>query len=39
MKCDFSIFKKHINVSCETLEKLVIYYDLLHFWQKKNELS
>ena len=38
MKCDFSIFRKHINVSCETLEKLVIYYELLHFWQKKMNL-
>ena len=38
MKQKFSIFKKHINVSHETLEKLVIYYELLNFWQKKMNL-
>ena len=34
----FSTFKKHINVSCETLEKLVIYFELLCFWQKRMNL-
>ena len=34
----FYIFKKHINVSHETLEKLVIYFDLLTFCQKKMNL-
>ena len=38
MKHSFSIFKNHINVSCETLEKLVIYSELLCFWQKKMNL-
>ena len=38
MKQEFSIFKKYVNVSCETLEKLVIYYELLSFWQKKMNL-
>ena len=38
MKHKFNIFKKHINVSCETLEKLVIYFELLCFWQKKMNL-
>ena len=38
MKESFSILKKHINVSHETLEKLVIYFDLLSFWQKKMNL-
>ncbi len=38
MKHKFNIFKKHINVSCETLEKLVIYSELLCFWQKKMNL-
>ena len=38
MKEKFSILKKHINVSHETLEKLVIYFDLLNFWQKKMNL-
>ena len=38
MKEKFSILKKHINVSHETLEKLVIYLDLLTFWQKKMNL-
>ena len=34
----FSILKKHINVSHETLEKLVIYFELLTSWQKKMNL-
>ena len=38
MRQEFSIFKKYVNVSCETLEKLVIYYELLSFWQKKMNL-
>ena len=38
MKHNFSIFKNYINVSCETLEKLVIYSKLLCFWQKKMNL-
>ena len=38
MKQKFSLFKKHINVSHETLEKLVIYFELLSFWQKKMNL-
>ncbi len=38
MKKKFSRLKKHINVSHETLEKLVIYFDLLNFWQKKMNL-
>ena len=38
MKHKFDIFKKHINVSCETLDKLVIYFELLCFWQKKMNL-
>ena len=38
MKHKFSIFKNHINVSCETLEKLVIYFELLCYWQKKMNL-
>jgi len=38
MKQSFSIFKKHINVSHETLEKLVVYFDLLNIWQKKMNL-
>ncbi len=38
MKHKFDIFKKHINVSCETLEKLVIYFELLCLWQKKMNL-
>ena len=38
MKEKFSRLKKHINVSCETLEKLVIYFDLLNVWQKKMNL-
>ena len=33
-----STLKQHINVSCETLEKLVIYFDLLNVWQKKMNL-
>ncbi len=39
MPKNFSILKKHINVSHETLEKLVIYFELLTSWQKKNEFS
>ena len=38
MKKKFSNLKKHINVSHETLEKLVIYFDLLNIWQKKMNL-
>ena len=38
MKHKFAIFKKYINVSCETLEKLIIYFELLCFWQKKMNL-
>ena len=38
MKQKFSTFRKHINVSCETLEKLVVYFELLSFWQKKMNL-
>ena len=38
MKQNFSIFKNYINVSCETLEKLVIYSKLLCSWQKKMNL-
>ena len=38
MKEKFSNLKKHINVSHETLEKLVIYSDLLNVWQKKMNL-
>ena len=38
MKEKFFKFKQHINVSCETLEKLVTYYELLCFWQKKMNL-
>ena len=34
----FSIFKKYTNVSCETLDKLVIYFELLSLWQKKMNL-
>ena len=38
MKERFSRLKKHIHVSHETLEKLVIYFDLLYVWQKKMNL-
>ena len=38
MKERFFRLKKHINVSHETLEKLVIYFDLLNIWQKKMNL-
>ena len=38
MKDKFLTLKQHINVSCETLEKLVIYLDLLTIWQKKMNL-
>ena len=34
----FSILKKHINVSHETLQKLIIYFELLSLWQKKMNL-
>ena len=39
MKEKFSRLKKYINVSHETLDKLIIYSDLLNIWQKKNEFS
>tara|TARA_Y100000589_G_C27150789_1_gene628806 strand:- start:744 stop:1391 length:648 start_codon:yes stop_codon:yes gene_type:complete len=38
MKRNFDIIKKQIDVSCETLDKLAIYFDLLCFWQKKMNL-
>ena len=38
MKEKLSLLKKHINVSHETLEKLVIYFELLTSWQKKMNL-
>ena len=38
MKKKFAIFKKYIDVSCETLEKLIVYFELLCFWQKKMNL-
>ena len=38
MKHKFDIFKKYVDVSCETLEKLVIYFELLCLWQKKMNL-
>ena len=38
MKERFSRLKKHVHVSHETLEKLVIYFDLLNVWQKKMNL-
>ena len=38
MKERFSRLKKYIHVSHETLEKLVIYFDLLNVWQKKMNL-
>ena len=38
MKKKFSILKQHIDVSCETLDKLIIYFDLLTMWQKKMNL-
>ena len=34
----FSKLKKHINVSHETLQKLIIYFELLSLWQKKMNL-
>ena len=34
----FSILRKYTNVSHETLEKLIIYFELLCFWQKKMNL-
>ncbi len=38
MNENFSILKQYLNVSCETLEKLDIYLDLLTIWQKKMNL-
>ena len=38
MREGFSRFKKHIHVSHETLEKLVIYFELLNVWQEKMNL-
>ena len=38
MKHRFYTFKNHMNVSCETLERLVIYAELLYSWQKKMNL-
>ena len=38
MKERFSRLKKHVHVSHETLEKLVIYSELLTSWQKKMNL-
>ena len=38
MQEKFSRLKKNINVSHETLEKLIIYFDLLNVWQKKMNL-
>ena len=35
MKQKFSILKKHLNVSHETLEKFVVYFELLSLWQNK----
>ena len=35
---NFSILRKHTNVSHETLEKLIIYFELLSSWQKKMNL-
>ena len=34
----FSILKKHFNVSHETSQKLIIYFELLSLWQKKMNL-
>ena len=34
----FSELRKHTNVSHETLEKLIIYFELLSSWQKKMNL-
>ena len=34
----FSTLKKHLNVSHETLQKLIIYFELLSLWQKKMNL-
>ena len=33
-----SVLRKHTNVSRETLEKLIIYFELLSSWQKKMNL-
>ena len=38
MRTKFSILKKYINVSHETLEKLIIYFEILNIWQKKMNL-
>ena len=38
MKINFNNLKKSIDVSHETLEKLIIYSELLHLWQKKMNL-
>ena len=38
MQINFNNLKKSIDVSCETLEKLIIYSELLHLWQKKMNL-
>ena len=38
MQINFNNLKKCIDVSCETLDKLRIYSELLHLWQKKMNL-
>ncbi len=38
MQINFNNLKKCIDVSCETLDKLIIYSELLHSWQKKMNL-
>ena len=38
MKQKFSILKKYLNVSHETLEKFVVYFELLSLWQNKMNL-
>ena len=38
MQINFNKLKKCIDVSCETLDKLMIYSELLHLWQKKMNL-
>ncbi len=38
MQLNFNNLKKCIDVSCETLDKLMIYSELLHLWQKKMNL-
>ena len=37
-KKNFSLLKKNVNVSHETIEKLNIYHDLLFYWQDKMNL-